>query len=73
MCADLADLKEYSFNISQRQHGLVERENTHPDPSSATEALSGVWASNLALSLSAQERQDLAELKGGLINEKMLA
>lgn len=33
----------------------TERQNTHPNTSSVTEALSGLRASNLALSLSAQE------------------
>lgn len=45
MCAELADLKEYSFSISKR---LMHRKakTLYPNLSSVTEARSGLQASN---------------------------
>lgn len=57
MCAELADLKEYSFSISKR---LMHRKakTLYPNLSSVTEARSGLQASNSALSFSAQETDE---------------
>lgn len=54
MCVDLAD-SELLISLAFLKGRWTERQNTRPNPSSVTEALSGLWAGNLALSLSAQE------------------
>lgn len=73
MCADLADLKEYSFSVSKRSMHRKAK-TLYPNLSTISEALSGLQASSSALSFSAQDIDKNLQnwMEGKLVNKRLL-